>query len=150
MERTLIFHSDLFHEVSLDYHTTIISQQMKLFVKKMTKNQESSTSQRCNKIHLFDKNPVFFICSGVNMPINLMNFLTPVNRGKNLVSRNSCKSRPNKDNITKEKEKNTTKCWQRKHNFPRSWGQDFSTIDQPNNGWPLLPSDMNKNGQISS
>ena len=59
MEQTLIFHSDLFHEVSLDYHTTIISQQMKLFVKKMTKNQESSTSQRCNKIHLFDKNPVF-------------------------------------------------------------------------------------------
>jgi len=60
VEQTLIFHSDLFHEVSLDYHTTIISQQgIKLFVKKMTKNQESFTSQRCNKIHLFDKNPVF-------------------------------------------------------------------------------------------
>jgi hypothetical protein len=25
----------------------------------MTKNQESFTSQRNNKIHLFDKNPVF-------------------------------------------------------------------------------------------
>jgi len=32
---------------------------IKLFVKKMTKNQESFTSQRNNKIHLFDKNPVF-------------------------------------------------------------------------------------------
>ena len=45
MEQALVFHSDLFHEVSLDYHTPIISQQgMKLFFYKK---------------NLFDKNPVF-------------------------------------------------------------------------------------------
>jgi len=63
----------------------------------------------------------FFICSGVNMPINLMNFLTPVVRGKNLVSRQSCKSRAKHNwQHYKRKRKKCNKCWQRKDNFPKS------------------------------
>ncbi len=95
MEQTLIFHSDLFHEVSLDYHTqaSFLNREWNYLSRKWRRIKKALRLNDVTKYIYLTKIQFFFICSGVNMPINLMNFLTPVVRGKNLVSRQSCKSR---------------------------------------------------------